>query len=86
MSDATVVLVSLGLGTYALKAAGPLLLGGKVLPRWITRLAELAPAALLAALVATSTFALGDRLTVDARLLGLVAAAVALKLKAPFVL
>ncbi|MEX2278626.1 MAG: AzlD domain-containing protein [Acidimicrobiia bacterium] len=85
MSEATVVLVFLGLGTYALKAAGPLLLGGRVLPRWVLRLAELAPAALLAALVATSTFALGDRLTFDARLVGLVAAAVALKLKAPFV-
>lgn len=86
MSDATVVLVLLGLGTYALKSAGPLLLGGRVIPRWLSRLADLAPAALLAALVATSTFALGDRLTIDARLVGLVTAAVALKLKAPFVL
>ena len=85
MSEATLVLVLLGLGTYALKAAGPLLIGRR-LPPWMGTLATLAPAALLAALVATSAFAAGDRLVLDARLAGLVTAAVALRLRAPFVL
>ena len=42
------------------------------------------PAALLAALVMVQTFSTGDRLTVDARVAGLAVAAVALVLRAPF--
>jgi uncharacterized membrane protein len=85
VSDATIVLLILGLGTYALKAAGPVLIGGRTLPTWMNRLTDLAPAALLAGLVATSTFARSDALVIDARLAGLVTALVALRLKAPFV-
>ncbi|HVR32372.1 MAG TPA: AzlD domain-containing protein [Acidimicrobiia bacterium] len=85
MTDATVVLVLLGLGTYALKAAGPVLIGGRALPVWISRLADLAPAALLAALIVSSTAVTNAELTFDARIVGLIAAGVALRLKAPFV-
>jgi branched-subunit amino acid transport protein len=84
VSDAALVLVILGLGTYALKSAGPLLIGGRPLPEWLSRLADLAPAALLGALVATSTFIRGDALAIDARLVGLLTAAVALWLRVPF--
>ena len=84
MSDATIVLLILGFGTYALKAAGPVLIGGRALPAWMRRLTDLAPAALLAGLVATSTFAQADALVIDARVAGLVTAVVALRLKAPF--
>ena len=84
MSDATTVLVLLGVGTYALKAAGPLLIGGRTLPAWMRRLTDLAPAALLAGLVATSTFASSGVLVLDARLAGLLAAALALRMRAPF--
>lgn len=86
MSDATVVLVVLGLGTYALKSAGPLLLGGRQLPGWMRTLSDLAPAALLAALVATSAFVRDDGLVIDARVAGLITAALALVLRVPFVL
>ena len=86
MSPATVTLLLLGLGTYALKAAGPVLIGGRPLPAWMSRLADLAPAALLGALVATSTFITGDDYTLNARAVGLLTAVVALRLKAPFVL
>lgn len=86
MSPATVTLLLLGLGTYALKAAGPVMIGGRPLPAWMSRLADLAPAALLGALVATSTFITGDHYTLDARAVGLLTAVVALRLKAPFVL
>jgi branched-subunit amino acid transport protein len=85
MSAAWLVIAGLGVGTYALKAAGPLLLGGRRLPERIERVAVLLPAALLAALVVVST-AGGDRaLVLDARLAGVGAAAVALRLRAPFV-
>lgn len=73
-----VVLAALAAGTYALKAAGPLLLGGRELPDRLRLLAALLPPALLAALVVTSTLADGARLTVDARLAGVAAAGAAL--------
>ncbi|MFP5333583.1 MAG: AzlD domain-containing protein [Acidimicrobiia bacterium] len=85
MSAATITLVALGFGTYVLKAAGPVLIGGRPLPAWMSRLADLAPAALLGALVATSTFIVDGGYTVDARAIGLAVAAVALRLRAPFV-
>jgi branched-subunit amino acid transport protein len=85
VSTAVVVIIGLGLGTYALKAAGPLLLGGRRLPAPVERVAQQLPAALLAALVVVSTVA-GDRaLVVDARLAGVVGAGVALRLRAPFI-
>lgn len=86
MSTAVVVLIALAAGTYLLKAAGPVLLGGdRVLPPWVDRLAFLLPASLLAALVVTSTLADGRRLVLDARVVGVAAAAIALRLRAPFV-
>lgn len=86
MSTAMIVLVALAGGTYVFKSAGPLLLGGdRQLPGWLDRTALLLPAPLLAALVATSAFADGESLVLDARVVGLVVAAIALKFKAPFV-
>ena len=81
----TLVLVGLSIGSYALKAAAPLLLGGRTLPAPLARLADLVPAALLAALVIVSCFSDGERLVLDARAAGLVAAGLALALRAPFV-
>jgi branched-subunit amino acid transport protein len=71
-------------GTYVLKAAGPLLLGGRRLPGLVDEVARLLPAALLAALVATGTAAAGQEVVVDARMAGLGAAAVALWRRAGF--
>ncbi|MDH4169735.1 MAG: AzlD domain-containing protein [Acidimicrobiia bacterium] len=86
MDDATLVMVLLAAGTYALKAAGPLVLGGRSqLAGWLERLALLLPAPLLMALVATSTLVADGRWVVDARLAGLAAAAVALWRRANFV-
>jgi branched-subunit amino acid transport protein AzlD len=85
MTTATVTLVALTLGTYGLKAAAPLVLGGRALPERVTRLAQLLPAALLAALVVVSTASDDGQLVADARLVGLGAAGVALWRRAPFV-
>lgn len=76
----------LAAGTYVLKSSGVLLLGDRVLPPSVTRLAELLPAALLAALIAVNVAVLDEELVVDARLAGLVAAIVAVRLKASFLL
>jgi len=75
-------LLVLAAGTYACRAAGPLLLGGRELPPRLDAVLGLLPAALLAALVATQTFADGTALALDARA---AAAAVALWRGAPFV-
>lgn len=83
--SATVVLLGLAAGTYGLKAVAPLALGGRELPDPVTRAANLLPAALLAALVLVSTFTDDGRLAIDARAVGLAAAAVALAKRAPFV-
>lgn len=52
----------------------------------VSRLAAFVTVALLAALVATQTFADGAAVVVDARLAAVAVAAVALALRAPFVL
>ncbi|MFD0268107.1 AzlD domain-containing protein [Streptomyces sp. NPDC127106] len=72
------------LGCYAVKLAGLLVPAGALERPLVRRLAELLPVALLAALTAQQTFATGQELVVDARAAGLVAAGLALVLRAPF--
>jgi uncharacterized membrane protein len=86
VSDALLVLILLGSGTYVLKAAGPLVLGSRRLPTRAQLLVDLLPAALLASLAIVSTVGDGQTLVLDARLVGLVVAGVALWRRAPFVL
>jgi branched-subunit amino acid transport protein len=77
------VVVSVSVITIAIKALGPMLLGGKPLPPRLNSVVGLLAPALLAALVAVNTLG-GDReLVIDARLPGVLAAAVAIRLKAP---
>ncbi len=86
MSGIWLVVAAIGIGTMAIKAAGPVLLGGRPLPPRVQAVVALLAPALLAALVATATFADGQRLVVDARVLGLGAAIVAIALRAPVLL
>jgi branched-subunit amino acid transport protein len=72
-----------GAGTIAIKAAGPVLLGGRPLPRKVDAVVSLLAPALLAALVATATFGQGQALVADVRLIGIGAAVIALALRAP---
>ena len=72
-------------GCYALKLTGLVVPKGVLGNPRVRRFAELVPIALLAALVAVQSFAVGQSLTIDpARLAGLGAAVVALLLRAPF--
>jgi branched-subunit amino acid transport protein len=64
--------------------AGLLVPAGTLERPLVRRLAALLPVALLAALTAQQTFSTGQALTLDARAAGLAAAAVALLLRAPF--
>jgi len=83
VSDTWIVVAGVGLTTIAIKGFGPMLLGGKPLPPRLNGVVALLAPALLAALVAVNTLG-GDReIVVDARLPGVLAAAVAIWLKAP---
>jgi branched-subunit amino acid transport protein len=83
VSDVWLVVVLVGVATIALKAVGPVFLGGKELPTSLTAILFLLAPALLAALVVTQAVG-GDReLVFDERLLGLGAAVVAIVLRAP---
>lgn len=86
MSDATIVLIALASGTFLLKSAGPMLLGDRRLPTVVQSVVDLLPAALLASLAIVSTLGDGRSLAVDARIVGLVVAGIALWRRAPFVL
>ena len=79
-------IILLTVGTVAIKAAGPLALGGRELPESMSGVvARLAPS-LLAALVVVDTFGRPDRMiAVDESALGLLAAAGALALRLPMV-
>jgi branched-subunit amino acid transport protein AzlD len=71
-------------GCYAVKLIGLLIPAGVLERPLVRRLAALLPVALLAALTAQQTFADGRVLVLDAKAAGLAAAAVALILRAPF--
>jgi branched-subunit amino acid transport protein len=84
MSTAWIAIILLAAGTIAIKAVGPVTLGGGALPpRLEGVVARLAPS-LLAALVVVDTFGTPERtLVLDETAAGLVAAGVALALRLP---
>ncbi len=70
---------------FALKFAGYLVPAAWLQRPRISRVTELLPPTLLAALVVVQTFTTGEHLVLDARVGGLIAAFVALLLRAPFI-
>ncbi len=71
---------------YLTKLAGHLVPSARMQGRRMRRVSAMLPVALLTSLVVVQTFAAaGGRLVVDARLVGLGAAVVALLLRAPFI-
>ena len=83
MSAVWLCVLAVGLATIAIKASGPVLAAGRDLPQSASRFVDLLAPALLAALVATQAFAMEERLVLDERAAGLVAAAGAILLRAP---
>jgi uncharacterized membrane protein len=72
------------IGCFALKLVGYSLPRRVIEQPVVKHVAELLPVALLTALIATQTFTTGHHLQLDARAAGLVAAAIAVRFKAPF--
>lgn len=83
MTAIWITIAALALATAVLKLVGPLALGGKPLRAEAFAVVEMLASALLAALVVVETFGHGRSLTVDARVLGVAFAAVALWRRAP---
>jgi uncharacterized membrane protein len=81
-----VSIVAVTLASAAIKAAGPVLAGGRELPPRANAVLALLTPALLAALVVTGTFGEGGRLTIDEKALGVGAAAIVVALRAPVLL
>ncbi|HET8758372.1 MAG TPA: AzlD domain-containing protein [Solirubrobacteraceae bacterium] len=83
MTTVWITIALLTVGTVAIKATGPVILGGRELPPRLNGVvARLAPS-LLAALVVVETFGHDQRLAVDESAAGLAAAAVALAARLP---
>jgi branched-subunit amino acid transport protein len=80
MTDAWVTIGVLAVGTAAIRASGPVLLGGRDLPARLQGVIALLAPALLAALVAVETLGAseGGAYELDARAVGVGAAAAAL--------
>ena len=83
MSEVWIAVVVVGVATILLKSVGPVLLGGKPLPQHLTGVVGLLAPALLAALVVTQTVGGDEEIVLDARLVGVGAAVVAILLRAP---
>ena len=83
MSTTWLIVVLVGAATVALKGLAPVLLGERELPPPPSRVSGALAPALLAALVVVQTVGDGQALSVDPRVAGVAAAAVALLLRAP---
>jgi hypothetical protein len=83
MSWALILL--LAAGSYALKASGLLVLGSSQTALRLAPATMLIPPAMFAALIMVQTFSNGRSLVLDARVFGLLAALLAVRLRAPFI-
>lgn len=86
MSAVWAAIVAVTLASAAIKAAGPILIGGRELPPRVNDVIALLTPALLAALVVTETFGEDGGLVLDERALGVGVAAGAIALRAPVLL
>jgi len=71
-----VLIVLVAVVTAAIKAAGPIALGGRELPPWFSSVVAVMPGAVLAALVVTTALANGDELSVGPDTAGVAAAGI----------
>lgn len=82
MTDVWLVVAVVGLATVAFKAAGPVLVGRRELPPRLQACVELLAPVMLTALVVTQTFGGDEEVQIDARVVGVGAAAIAIVLRA----
>lgn len=80
-----IAVLSAGAGAYLLKLLGMSVPASLLERPIVSRIADLLPVALLAALIGVQAFGSGQHLTIDARAAGLAAAVIALLLRAPFI-
>jgi branched-subunit amino acid transport protein len=78
VSEVWIVVVAVGAATLLFKAAGPVILGRRQLPRRVNAVVALIAPVMLIALVVVQTFGGDEELVVDARVPGVAAAAVAI--------
>lgn len=83
MSAVWAVVLLVGVATVAIKASGPVLLGGRPLREPVGEVVEVLAPAALAGLVVTQAVGAEGGVVLDARLAGLAAAAVGIALRAP---
>lgn len=78
------LLIALGAVSYGLKAAGPVVIGGRELHARFRLVLELVAVPLLAALVAVQTLSVRQHLALDARVPAVAVAALLIGRRAPF--
>ena len=86
MTAVWITIVAVALASAAIRAFGPILVGGRKLPQSANAVIALLAPALLAALVVTQTFSEDGRLVLDEKAIGVAVAAVALALRGPVLL
>jgi len=86
-AEASALLVALSVvSTIVVKAAGPIVLGGRELPAWSTRVIVLLAPALFAALVATQALVQDGQLVIGERTLGVCVGALMAWRRVPIIL
>ena len=86
MTAVWITIVAVALASAAIRAFGPILVGGRELPQSANVVIALLAPTLLAALVVTQTFGEDGRLVLDEKAIGVAVAAVALAFRAPVLL
>ena len=86
MTALWITIVAVALASAAIRAVGPMLLGGRELPPSANAVIALLVPAVLTALVVTQTFGEDGRLVLDEKAIGVAIAAGALALRAPVLL
>jgi branched-subunit amino acid transport protein len=86
VSTLWITIVAVALASVAIRAFGPIVVGGRELPAGMAGVIALLVPSLLTALVVTQTFGEAQRLVLDEKAIGVAVAAVALALRAPVLL
>lgn len=78
MTSVWITILALALATATIRGAGPVLLGGRALPPAVMAVVALLAPALLAALVVTQTLGADRGIVLDARVIGVATAGLAI--------